>query len=955
MKYNEAYIYDMRTNDLWNPIGIGCETPVFSWKVKSDELGWLQKAYQIVVRDKDSVVWDSGKVAGGDSVGIAGDGSFAPCTPYTWTVTVWDQNDRTVTGEAAFETALPTEKPFGSAQWISHVDPQQFKGAHYTVDLDFVMECAEQGFCFHMKREISGVMMMLKACEPDPVMLTACMRYGKWNVWPGTKGKPVSDILGYSSAEVMGKKIHERCVVDGKTVSVYLGRDENSLTFVDSFTHSEPLELLNFDSRRKIGKFDESAPYEKLVIRDAEGNVVFENSFTKEVGEYLYSSGSKKNMPVFRKTVGVKPGLVSARLYTSGLGVYESYINGERVGRIGEDGKTVYDDLKPGFTEASTRRQYNTYDVTAMLKPDQENILSAVVSGGWWSDAASACYGQEDAYLAKLVLHYADGSSEVTDTDTSWKSARASAVRYADIFTGEIYDARVEENWRYPGFDDSAWSNVKINTEFDGTVCPWKGSPIVTRDSLERKAESITVYRGCTGANENQHGEIHVLRTMGDEPFTLEPGETAVIDFGQNFAGREAIRVEGARGTRLVITHGEMLNDCDGLISRGNDGPEGSVYNDNYRSAIATTRYTMKGCGPEAYHPSFTFYGFRYIEIMADQPITVHSVTGQVVTSVEKETGWMETSDAAINQLISNCRWGQYSNYLSVPTDCPQRDERQGWMADTQVFTKAGCYMAFSKSFLAKFMQDIRDSQREDGAYPGTAPTGSYHGGGWGGTGWADAGVIIPYQLYKLYGDKKVILEHWDSMQLYVDCYLGSTEKHGPCKIWGDWLAYESNDSEIQEILGVAFYAWDAMMMQEMAQAIGKTEEAKKYRKLYEEEKAFFCSLYVQEDGTLKRGEQSVCAYALFLDLLPDAKSYEAVKEQFTANIIRNGNKLQTGFLGTAILLDTLTKVGRSDLAYSVLLQHENPSWLYSVDQGATTIWNAGTPIPSRTASAMSA
>lgn len=247
--------------------------------------------------------------------------------------------------------------------------------------------------------------------------------------------------------------------------------------------------------------------------------------------------------------------------------------------------------------------------------------------------------------------------------------------------------------------------------------------------------------------------------------------------------------------------------------------------------------------------------------------------------------------------------------------------------------------MAFSKSFLTKFTGDMRDSQREDGAYSGTAPTGEYHGADWGGTGWADAGVIIPYLLYNFYGDKSVITENWEAMQLYVDGFLAGTDQYGPRPVWGDWLAYESNDNEIQQMLGVAFYAWDAGMMAEMADVIGRSDEAEKYRKLYEQERAFFQSLYVKEDGTLKRGEQSVCAYALYLDLLPDAAAVEAVAGQLTDNILRNGSRLQTGFLGTAILLPTLTKIGRSDLAYSILLQHENPSWLYSVDQGATTIW----------------
>ncbi|MBQ7354618.1 MAG: family 78 glycoside hydrolase catalytic domain [Clostridia bacterium] len=478
-----------------------------------------------------------------------------------------------------------------------------------------------------------------------------------------------------------------------------------------------------------------------------------------------------------------------------------------------------------------------------------------------------------------------------------------------------------------------------VNKEFSGTICAWMGSPITVRADRNRDPQSVTVYQGATGANGNQYGKINVLKTYGDESFTLNPGETALIDFGQNFAGWEAFTVEGNRGTVLTIEHGEILNDNNGLKSRGNDGPEGSIYNANYRSAAATTVYTLAGGGKESYHPAFSFYGFRYIEITTTETVTIHSVDGQVVTSVERDDGFIETSDKDVNQLISNIRWGQYSNYLSIPTDCPQRDERMGWTADTQVFAEAGMYMAFSKSFLEKFLTDLRDSQRADGAYPGTTPTGNYGGADWGGTGWADAGIIVPYNLYVHYGDTAVIEDNWKAMKKYVDSYLGATGGRGPRNVWGDWLAYESNDGEIQDMLAVAFYAWDALMMAEMATAIGKDTDAKKYLELYETEKEYFIDKYVKENGQLKRGEQSVCLYALFLNLVPNEESFEAIEKQLVDNIKRKGNRLQTGFLGTAIILPTLTKIGRSDLAYTLLLQHDNPSWLYSVDQGATTIW----------------
>ena len=969
---SNAIIYDMLTEDLVNPVGIDDSTPVFSWKVQSEEMGWLQSAYQIVVQNGSAVVWDSGRVESGASIGIAYDGEgLASSTEYVWNVTVWDQKgDSKTSDDATFEMGLLSSKPFKDADWISYAGTSLYSGTNYTIDFDFIIDRDAQGFCFGMSDTGTFVMWQVNTkSSPGRVLLRPHFKSGgNWIAYPGGPGNvqaiDVTDAIGYNSTEIIGKTIHERIEVNGKTVKTYFGADADHLTLASTYTHSATIPLTNIGVRHNTDASadKEIARYDNIVIRDADGKVIYENDFSGETdnfvgsshavlqdgmlkmgtenstGEFIAYLSNSASLPAFRKAINVKSGLVSAKLYTAGLGVYEAYVNGARIGRKYADGTVQYCELKPGFTEMADRKFYTTTDVTWMLT-EGENVLSAVVSGGWWSDQAAAKYGKNDAFLAKLILTYSDGTTETVVTDTTWKTARESAVIYADIYTGETYDARVDLSWMKPGYDDSRWSAPVVNTEFKGTICAWMGSPITVREDLNRESASITVYRGATGAGSDRYGKINVVKTYGNESFTLNPGETALIDFGQNFSGWEAFTVEGAAGTVLTVEHGEILNDNNGLKSRGNDGPEGSVYNANYRSAAATTVYTLAGSGKESYHPSFSFYGFRYIEITTTATVTIHSVEGQVVTSVEKETGIMETTDKDVNRLISNIFWGMYSNYLSIPTDCPQRDERQGWTADTQVFSQAGTYLAFSKSFLEKFTADMRDAQNAEGAYPGTAPTGNYGGGGWGGTGWADAGVIIPYTLYLQYGDTAVIEENWKAMQKYVDSYLGKSNKKGPQSIWGDWLAYESNDAEIQAILAVAFYAWDALMMAEMAEAIGKDSAVEKYMALYETEKEYFIEQYVNANGTLKRGEQSVCLYALYLDLLPDEDSVNAVIKQLTENIKRKGNRLQTGFLGTAIILPTLTKIGRSDLAYTLLLQHDNPSWLYSVDQGATTIW----------------
>ena len=674
------------------------------------------------------------------------------------------------------------------------------------------------------------------------------------------------------------------------------------------------------------------------------------------------------NLPAYRKAFETKKGLsiTRARLYTSALGVYESYINGQRVGRLQDDGKIRYEELKPGYTQMEDRKFYSTFDVTEMLENGEENVLSAIVTTGWWNGPAvqyrmpEELIFQENAYLAKLVITYSDGSTMVIDTDHSWKAARVAAVQEGTgIWEGEVYDAGVDQVWMKPDYDDSSWCGVKRNTEFHGQICPWSGVPVMIREDLERQAERIVVYQGAVGATDDCYGKIDVLHsyTGFKNGVLLSPGQTLLVDFGQNFAGWECLKLKAAAGTRIDIKHGEMVNDHNGLKSRGNQGPEGSLYNYNYTKntgVVGRTIYYAKGDeNGETYHPTFSFYGFRYIEITVDHETVFYNITGQVVTSAHEDTGTLVTSDKAVNQLISNARWGMYSNYLSVPTDCPQRDERQAWTADTQNFAETGCFLNYSKSFLEKYMTDIRDAQdQETGSVPGVAPTGYKYGARWGVVGWADAVVLIPWFLYQMYGDTSVIEENWDVMTRFMDVYMAATNGMG-CNYgtkdspmgkaigaYGDWLSPENGSQDVSDRISVAYYAWDAMVMAKMARAAGKQEAlAAKYDALYEQEKKLFQEKYVTASGEMDMNVQSVCLHALYLDLLPDDRSVAAVTNQLIANIENKGNKLGTGFLGTEIIMHTLTKIGRSDVAYKLLLQHGYPSWLYSVDQGATTIW----------------
>ena len=414
--------------------------------------------------------------------------------------------------------------------------------------------------------------------------------------------------------------------------------------------------------------------------------------------------------------------------------------------------------------------------------------------------------------------------------------------------------------------------------------------------------------------------------------FRLGKGQAAVVDFGQNMVGWPVFDVSGSKGTSLMVRFGEMLNDT-GEKARGNDNPKGSIYSVNYRSAKSKLQCVLSDKDRMHVRPTFTFYGFRYIEITASDDIEISGLIGAVVGSATKETGYLETSHEKVNKLISNILWGQRGNYLTVPTDCPQRDERLGWTGDTQIFCNTAAYNADVDGFFKKWLRDARDSQSPEGMYPDVIPTVRVVG--FGGAAWADAGIVVPYVMMRMYDDRELVAEHYDSMEKYMG-WLASRGMEGPHPTYGDWLAYEPTDNRY---IALAYYAHDAKMMAEMSAAIRKDDRAEHYRALYGQIKAEFAARYC-EGGDLKPDYRSQTGYllALMTDMLDGDHRTAAVKA-LHEKIVNNGHKLSTGFVGAGILNKILAENGECDLAYSLLLQTANPSWLYSVDQGATTIW----------------
>lgn len=641
-------------------------------------------------------------------------------------------------------------------------------------------------------------------------------------------------------------------------------------------------------------------------------------------------------IPVFYKHFKIKKDIKNCLINITSLGCFNLYVNGSKIGN---------DELMPGWTDFNKRVLYYTYDLTGIVTKGK-NAVAVPVSLGWWAGRISLnTYKDNDiAFICEIKIEYEDGTIEYICSDTNWRGTTSGPVRYADIWDGEVYNANYDSYEVISTYDypiSRVWKKPFEFKGFKGVISPMVGPTVKIRDFLDMKPVSATVYNGIVD-NGSELGKINVIKQLDAENapknILLKKGETVVYDMSQNMVGWAHFTVKGQKDTLVTLRHAEMLNDS-GKFSRGNDGPDGSLYTANYRSAKAKAKYTL--CGKEngeEYRPAFTFFGFRYVEITATEDIEILNFKCDVVGSDTRETGFIETSHKDINKLFSNVLWGQRGNYLSVPSDCPQRDETLGWTGDTQIFANTAAYNADVKGFFHKWLQDARDSQHESGAYTDVIPASRVITAG--GAGWSDAGIIVPYVIYTMYGDIDIIKECYDSMYDYMS-WLSTKGYEGPTQRYGDWLAYEPTD---RRFVSIAYYAYDSLLFSKMNKAISETEgdlyhrRSVEYMELYNKIKKHFQSLYVDENGKLTQDSQTAFLMALKFGLLPEEYREEAINV-LAEKIKNNGYKLSTGFLGTGILTQTLSEVGLSNLAYSLLLQTEDPSWLYSVYQGATTVW----------------
>ncbi len=666
----------------------------------------------------------------------------------------------------------------------------------------------------------------------------------------------------------------------------------------------------------------------------------------------------------FFSTIQNEQTVTSAKWMTTALGVYEIYVNGKPVGE---------EFLKPGFTHRAKTKHSFTYDVTDAFNcaANAQNTLSAQVTPGWWADKIvtpgryDGMYGKKCAFRGVLELSFADGSTKRYGTDLeNWVAGIAGPVKHAGIFDGEEYDAREKMGFDTP----DKLSTPEENLEFAGKIYPAKGAEVYLRHDLTLSPVETYVWNGIEGAKEKEFGKVVVARKYDSESkITLNPGETLVVDFGQNAAAVPSFVFKAKEGTVLTCLPAEILNDGNGAKSRGMDGPEGSVHRTNLRSYKDNfiLKYTFGKGGYAEYYPCCTFFGYRYISVTATDKVTFKSIKSIPVTSISKalESGNITTGNDLINKLISNTYWGQLSNYLSVPTDCPQRNERLGWTADTQVFAETGSFFANTRTFFYKWMGDMRDSQSETGAYPSVAPDAQY-GGVKMRLGWADAGIIVPWVVWKQFGDTAIIEQNWESMNRFMTHVNETKYDHNALKKengngqYADWVSYEPlesrykrhRDPETKKIkpeaidywnfLSASYWAMDAAMMVDMAVATGR--DATSYQQMEQQAKTYIRKKFLNTDGTFKTSilntMQAPALFALRVGVV-EGKAKEAMIARLRKNFEEHDNCLQTGFLGTSILMPTLTENGMADIAYELLFQRKNPSWLYSVDNGATTIW----------------
>ncbi|UEG54972.1 glycoside hydrolase family 78 protein [Mucilaginibacter daejeonensis] len=603
--------------------------------------------------------------------------------------------------------------------------------------------------------------------------------------------------------------------------------------------------------------------------------------------------------PLFRTTFNLSKPVRSARLYITSHGVYECFINGRRVGN---------DHFTPGWTSYKNRLQYQTYDVTTLLTSGT-NATGAVLGDGWYRGQLEKwknIYGKELALLYQLEITHTDGSKTTINSDGKWKTSEG-AIRSSSFYDGEVYDTRFEKKgWDLSTYNDKAWRPVKMMAADQSKLIAPVGPPV------------------------KKHEVFHPAKLI------ITPQKDTVIDFGQNLVGWVTLKMKGRPNQIIKLEHAEVLDKA------------GNFYTLNLRGAKCQNKFVLKGDAERTYEPHFTYQGFRYVRIKGyGGKVDTSKIRAVALYSDMAPTGTLVTSNPLLNQLQHNIQWGQKGNFVDVPTDCPQRDERLGWTGDAQAFSRTAAYNMNVNGFFSKWLKDLSIDQREDGAVPWTIPNMMPKTSA-GVAGWSDVSTIVPWNMYLVYGDKRLLEQQYASMKAWVG-YIQSVSVDN---LWntgfqfGDWCFYSPSPTDDsgkaavtdKTLIAEAFYAHSTQIMIDAARVLGKDDDVKRYSDLLKEIKKAFMKEYVTPNGRTVSSTQTAYLLALQFDLLPEDQRQQ-LADRLVKNISDYGNHLTTGFLGTPYLCHVLTRFGHDDIAYTLLLQDTYPSWLYPVKKGATTIW----------------
>jgi len=896
---------------MQEPLGIDITAPRLSWQLQDSRRSARQTGYEIrVANSPESLaqdyadIWDSGRVNSDQSVNVLyGGPAVESRRRYYWQVRVWDSQG--------------TPSPYSQPTWweMGLLSSQDWKAKWITRDMplergdyesspkwiwaanDNALTNATPGkhdfrFSFKLSKKPKAATLFITAKDN-----LAAWVNGKQIVTESPMGKfgRAQDPWGYFRVIPVGK---------------FLSAGANSLTAeaIVQQDHERPpqagfIALLRVEmADGKIERFI-SGPEWKAgpeQTSNAWTGQTFDDSswpaaaVVSEIGQDpLGTPWPAQPVDLLRKTFSLAKAVKSARIYSTALGAYQLYLNGQRVGN---------DVLAPGWTDYRKRVVYQVYDVTEQVRQGG-NAIGAILGGGWYADGLSWLQNRYNfgpppvRLLVQLEVEYTDGSHDSTLSDESWKS-KPSPITGSEIYNGENYDARLEQSgWDQASFSDSRWGAV--------AVAPASPAPVVAQNFQPIRVNEILKPKAVTNPT---------------------PG-VYIFDLGQNMVGWARLHVSGKAGTKVRIRFGEVLK------------PNGDLYTENLRTAEATDTYILRGKGQESFEPHFTFHGFRYVELTGYPGIpTADAIDGVVFYTAAPFTIQFSTANPIVNQLWSNILWGQRGNFLSVPTDCPQRDERLGWMGDAEVFWRTASFNANLAAFSHKFTTDIRDAQSPTGAFTDVSPrvgptTDSV-------AGWADAGVIIPWSAYLQFRDTRLLEDNWAAMEKWMEHIAGSN----PNGLWlkergndyGDWLAIGSTTSK--DLIATAYWAYDASLMMRIAQVLDRPQDEQKYREVFERVRKAFNQEYVKSDGTVGTGSQTSYVLALHMNLLSQ-KDRAIAAEKLVEDIKAHDWHLTTGFLGTPYLMIELSNSGHSDVAYRLLLQNTYPSWGYMIEHGATTMW----------------